>query len=441
MIPKTPLEDWIAAKISVPAPLTRELLQEYQLKKIRQTLALVKSKSAFYRRQLRGIDPERITDFESFAKLPFTTHLDLRHNSRLFVCSGLAEIERIVTLQSSGTTGRPKRIYFTRVDQELTIDFFDYGMRSLVTAADRVMILLPCRPQGSVGDLLQKGLRRLQAVPLPYGPVFDVQDAIAFAVRNGATALVGIPTHVLAMARRPGGEALRGQIKNVLLSTDHVPQAICRVLEEKWDCRVFNHYGMTEMGLGGGVQCAALRGYHLREADLYVEIIDPETGEPLPDGQSGEIVFTTLTRTGMPLIRYRTGDLSRFLTDKCPCGTVLRSLELVKNRIGEAVRIENETFSLADLDEKLFALEGVLDFLAEIRETKTGKELHIGIKSLETSCLSTNSVLEALLAVPALKKIYPEKIKILVSINEQEITTSRGTAKRIIVRQGGQPSA
>ena len=104
MIPKTPLEDWIAAKISVPAPLTRELLQEYQLKKIRQTLALVKSKSAFYRRQLRGIDPERITDFESFAKLPFTTHLDLRHNSRLFVCSGLAEIERIVTLQSSGTT-------------------------------------------------------------------------------------------------------------------------------------------------------------------------------------------------------------------------------------------------------------------------------------------------------------------------------------------------
>ena len=92
-----------------------------------------------------------------------------------------------------------------------------------------------------------------------------------------------------------------------------MPEAIGRVLEERWGCRVYNHYGTTEMGLGGGVQCSARRGYHFREADLFVEIVEPRSGEPVPEGVTGEIVFTTLTRTGMPLIRYRTGDLSRFL--------------------------------------------------------------------------------------------------------------------------------
>ena len=76
------------------------------------------------------------------------------------------------------------------------------------------------------------------------------------------------------------------------------------------------------------------QGYHLRETDLYVEIVDPETGNPVLDGEPGEVVFTTLTRRGMPLIRYPTGDVSRFLPDPCPCGTVLKTLERIRNRLG-----------------------------------------------------------------------------------------------------------
>ena len=250
-----------------------------------------KDNSLFYRQQLYGIEPEDITDFKQFSKLPFTFPRDLQANPHGLVCTSLSEISRIVTLQSSGTTGQPKRIFFTRSDQELTVDFFDYGMRNLVEPQDRVMILLPWQRPGSVGDLLQIGLKRLGAYPIPYGLVTNAKDAIEQALLNGATAMVGVPTQVLTMARHGDGAKLRGKIKSVLLTTDYVPAAICRAVTQAWQAKVFNHYGMTEMGLGGGVQCQALAGYHVREADLYFEIVDPQTGRVLPPGETGEVVL------------------------------------------------------------------------------------------------------------------------------------------------------
>ena len=99
----------------------------------------------------------------------------------------------------------------------------------------------------------------------------------------------------------------------MLLSTDQAPAPLVAAIEQAWGCRVFDHYGTTETGLGGGVECEAHDGLHLREADLLFEVVEPATGRSLPDGEEGEIVFTTLTREAMPLIRYRTGDLGRLL--------------------------------------------------------------------------------------------------------------------------------
>jgi phenylacetate-coenzyme A ligase PaaK-like adenylate-forming protein len=95
---------------------------------------------------------------------------------------------------------------------------------------------------------------------------------------------------------------------------------------------VYEHYGMTEMGLGGAMACEKRDGYHPREADLLFEIIDPCTGEVLPEGEYGEIVFTTLTRQAMPFIRYRTGDFSRWLPGLCGCGSILKRLDKVGDR-------------------------------------------------------------------------------------------------------------
>jgi phenylacetate-CoA ligase len=140
---------------------------------------------------------------------------------------------------------------------------------------------------------------------------------------------------------------------------------------------------MTEMGLGGGVDCAAGRGYHLREADLYFEIIDPDTGAVQPDGEYGEVVFTTLTRRGMPLIRYRTGDVSRFIPSQCPCGTLLKSLERITHRLSGRIPIGTRYMTMADLDEAFFAIEGVLNFTATMLHDTDCDCLHLEVKIVE----------------------------------------------------------
>jgi phenylacetate-coenzyme A ligase PaaK-like adenylate-forming protein len=131
---------------------------------------------------------------------------------------------------------------------------------------------------------------------------------------------------------------------------------------------VFNHYGMTEMGYGGGVECEALNGYHLREGDLYFEIIDPDSGSPIEDGKYGEIVFTSLNRIAMPLIRYRTGDIGAFSTDLCPCGTFLRTLKKVAGRYANRIRLDHDNYiDLSTFEESLLGDENILDYQVLIK--------------------------------------------------------------------------
>jgi phenylacetate-coenzyme A ligase PaaK-like adenylate-forming protein len=178
--------------------------------------------------------------------------------------------------------------------------------------------------------------------------------------------IVGIPSQILRLSRT-GGAPGKPTLKSVLLSADTVPFAVTRAVSEAWDVPVYGHYGMTETGLGGGVECAARDGYHLREADLLFEIVDPVSGRPLPDGEIGEIVVTTLTRRGMPLIRYRTGDRSRIVTVPCPCGTVLRRLDRVSGRIGGLAALPGgRTVSIEELDELVYADPAVLAYSAEM---------------------------------------------------------------------------
>lgn len=378
---KTPLENWIRDKV-VPAgagELTTALLEAYQLEKIRELVAFARQESPFYRQQLAEVDLDSLHDFACFEKVPFTTAADLRTQRMKMLCTPLEQIERIVTLQTSGTTGEAKRVFFTADDLEATADFFRCGMSTLVQPGETVVILLPGERPDSVGHLLAKALASSGVKPVVLGPVTDCAATRAELLHHPSACLVGIPAQVLSLARTDvDGTIARGWVKSVLLSTDYVPEAVQVELEHLWGCRVLTHYGMTETGLGGGVECEARAGYHLREADLYTEIIDPATGKRVADGVSGEIVFTTLRRRGMPLIRYRTGDLARMLTEPCPCGTVLKRLARVQGRIDSCVPLQQGlNLSMAALDEALFAIPGLLNFSASVNREAGQDQLHL----------------------------------------------------------------
>lgn len=436
----TPLEPWIRAKIGIPSgePLTRSVLASYQLRKLRETVAYARRQSPFYRSLLQGICGEHLSSLADIAQLPFTSAADIREDERRFLCVSQGEIERVVTLNSSGTTALPKRLHFTAEELEQTVDFFHHGMSTLVNSGERVLILMPGELPGSVGDLLVKGLARLGAEGIVHGLVRDAGEALTRIAALRIDALVGIPVQVLALARHPLAATLPlRRIRNILLSADYVPAAIVRELSTTFGAAVFNHYGMTEMGLGGGVECRHLCGYHLREADLYFEVVDPESGRPQPDGESGEVVFTTLTRRGMPLIRYRTGDLARFLPEPCPCGTVLRRLERVAGRTAGEVRLGGgHRLQITELDEALFPLPVLLDYQALV--TRRDGRACLDIVIVPTGPDGGDvafAVRQALAEIPAVRRAVADGRLALGAVDQGPLVRTTSIKRTVIDRR------
>lgn len=438
---KTPLDRWLAAKVhgGKTGQLAEQDIRRYQLAKLGESIEYARGKSPFYRTRLDGFSTRSLTRLEDLAEFPFTTPQDIVANDRTLLCVSQSEIERVVTLLVPGMTEDPRRVYFTAEDLELTVDFFHYGMSTLVEPGQKVLILMPGERPGSVGDLLAKALGRMDVEGIVHGIVLDPEEAIQAIIVHKTDSIVGIPAQVLSMARHPrAGEIPPGCIKSILLSADYVPSAIIRELERVWECPVFNHYGTTEMGLGGGVECEARSGYHLREADLFFEIVDPDSGRPQPPGVQGEIVFTTLTRTGMPLIRYRTGDLAKFIREPCSCGTVLRRMDKVRGRVHETVRLRTgDRLGIPDLDEALFALSGIVNYSATLISHRESDHLEILIfPGSEGDRPNQESVRTALLEVPQVGFAVAQGCLHLEPIHftaQNWVTT--GVAKRAIHRR------
>jgi phenylacetate-coenzyme A ligase PaaK-like adenylate-forming protein len=413
MIRITPLEAWIREKANVGRDLTDrpfvDVLKDYQLQKVNEVVDYARRNSPFYRRHLASLPSAPLAALSDMTRIPFTNSSDLSDNPSSFLAVRQDDIARIVTLRTSGSTGEAKRIFFTEGDLELTVDFYHHGMSTFVRPGQRVAIFFPGEIPYSVGDLLFRGLHRMNVQALVYGLVTNPLHAAEAIASFGAHCIVGIPTQVLAVACSPAGAAIgKGSIENVLLSADYVPRALAQTLEEVWGCRVFAHYAMTEMGYGGGVECEALAGYHLREADIYFEVVDYETGEACPDGDIGEVVFTTLTRQGMPLIRYRTGDIARMITQPCPCGSILKRMDYVRGRWNGLVRLDPaSTLTLSDMDETLFRLRGLLNYRATVSKARDGRfQLHIDIYRAEGSGPSDREVLQCLNKVEAIRKAF-----------------------------------
>lgn len=344
------LDIWTAQKISNDETRTyfeREELELYIKNKLRETVEYAMENSTFYEEKYSEISFEGKDFMEFFGGLPFSTSEELRDRGLDFLCVRPGEISRIVTLDTGGTTGLPKRVYFTEEDQQLTVDYFENGMQLIVDETDKILILMPAKIPGSIGKLLSKGLRNFGADTIDYGlpdmkynedsqeSINEMQGLLDIMIKEKVTSAVALPTHMKMLAEFALNNGISKEnfmLKNVLLSAEYVSGEATDIIEDAFGCKVYEHYGMTEMGLGCAVGCGRGEGYHVREIDLYIEIIDPDTDMIVDDGDVGEVVFTTLTRKGMPFIRYRTGDYSRWITEECDCGSKLKRLAKVGPR-------------------------------------------------------------------------------------------------------------
>lgn len=375
-----PLDRWTAIRLGARGLVTRDALDAWQLARLNEVLAFTRSDSPFYRARADRM-PKTLASLDRLADLPFTTTDDLIRGDPPLAAISAASAMRVVSLATSGTTGTPKRVLFAQPDLDATIDFFQHGMGVLARPGDRVVIAFASERPGGIGDSLSVALRRLGAKPIlapaPMGP----EDLAAFIWAEQATIVVGPPVPLLAAARvtaHDGGPPVR--VRAVLLSADNAAPSLVTALERLWGCAVYQHWGMTEIGYGGAVDCRCHAGLHVREADLIVEVVDPDSGVAVPDGEVGEIVVTTLTQRGQPLIRYRTGDLARLDSAPCACGSVMKRLSGFAGRIGATVGLPlGGPLSLAAIDEALFGLEAVSDVAASVISADDPVELALTV--------------------------------------------------------------
>ena len=292
----------------------------------------------------------------------FTTAEDLLRHGADYVCLSQRDIARIVTLRSSGSTGEAKRLCFSAGDLERTTEFFRSGMAHIARRGARVAICLGSLSPNGLGRLLEEGLTRLGTKPTLLGAVTDYAHTAEALKELRPDCIIGLPVPL----RRLCLMLPTLSPETVLLSGDYIAVPLRETIERVWGCKVFEHYGMTESGLGLAVQCSERDGRHIRADELSVEIVDSETGEVLPDGDWGEVVFTTLKREAMPLTRYRTGDYSRLMTGVCPCGNPTPRLDRILGRIAERKKL----VSVYELDDRLLGYDGLADYEAAVTDGK-----------------------------------------------------------------------
>ena len=340
---RTNLDGWIRRQEGAQS-LGREQIEEIQLRKLNILLKREKERGGFY-----GSLPDRLDTLEDLRRLPFTTEKDLIREGHRMVLTSQSEIERVRSQETSGTAGKAKRVYYSAKDNERTVSFFAAGLSELVFPGEKVMVCMPFSGNRGLGELIAEAVGRLKGIPLAagtgrsYGELLDMLDF------ERPRVFVGMPVPLLSLLRlRP-----ENSLERALVSADICPDTVKKEIEARLGTRLYPHYGSREIGLGGAVTCPAFEGMHLRENDLIAEIVDEE-GRVLPRGEWGELVLTSIEADAMPLIRYRTGDITRILPEPCPCGSAVIRLDRVRRR--------SRCPAMEKLDDRMFQYEEVVDY-------------------------------------------------------------------------------
>lgn len=321
----------------------RETMRALQLKKLKETVRHEYDNVLYYREKMdkAGVKPEDIQTLEDIRKLPFITKEDIAANypTGLFA-KPMEEIVRIHA--SSGTTGKPKIAGYTRNDLALWGECVARAMASAGQDSKSVIQVAYGYGLFTGGLGAHIGAETIGATVLPMSSG-NTKKQILFMQDMKSTALACTPSYALTIAEgvaKAGIDPADLSLQSGIFGAEPWTEGMRKDIEKGLGIKAYDIYGLTEIvGPGVSISCDEHNGMHIQEDYFYPEIIDPETLEPLPDGEIGELVFTTLGKEGFPMIRYRTRDLCYLMRDKCACGRTTVRMSKILGRTDDMLII------------------------------------------------------------------------------------------------------
>lgn len=330
--------------------------------KLKEILKHVSESSLFYQKKFReaNVDIEKIESVADLTLLPFTYKEELRDAYPLGL-KAVSENEVIRIHSSSGTTGKPIIIPYTRKDVDTwALMMMRCYMLAGLSCQDRIQIT-PGYGLWTAGIGFQLGAERLGAMSIPTGPG-NTEKQLEMLVDLKSTALASTSSYALLLAEEIQKRGLKDQIhlKVGVIGSERWSEKMRGRIETELGIETFDIYGLTEIyGPGIALDCSYHEGMHYWSDHLLFEIIDPITGEQLPDGTLGELVITTLTKEGAPLIRYRTRDLTRIIPGLCKCGCPFPRIDRILGRSDDRIKFKGVNIYPGQIEDVIHKVPGV----------------------------------------------------------------------------------
>ena len=336
-------------------------LNEKQLQQVDAQVKRLLKSGSFYGEVYRKAGITGVSSQEDFEKLPFSSKDDLRNAYPLGI-QAVPEEEVVRIHSSSGTTGKPAIIPYTAKDvDDWAIMFARCYETAGITNKDRIQIT-PAYGLWTAGIGFQLGAEKLGAMTVPMGPG-NTDKQLQMMMDLKTTVLTATSSYALLLAEEINKRGLRDKIhlKKGVFGSERWSKKMREYIRNELGVELYDIYGLTEIyGPGIGITCEKEQGIHYWDDYVYIEIINPETGEPVPDGETGEIVITTLVKEGAPLLRFRTHDLSRIIPEKCSCGRSYPRLDTIGGRSDDMFKVRGVNMFPKQVEELLQDVDGVL---------------------------------------------------------------------------------
>jgi phenylacetate-CoA ligase len=411
-------------------------MEKLQLERLRATLARAAS-SPFYRQRLKesGLAPANLTSLEDIRRLPLTTKDELRVRGLEMLTAPLTDMVRLHA--SSGTTGQATVIYYTRADIETWADLVARSIYMAGMRASDVFQNMMGYGLFTGGLGFHYGAERLGALTIPAGAGNRVRQ-VRLMQQFGTTAVHIIPSYALYLLNtfeKLGVDPRDLSLRLAFTGAEPHSEDMRRRIEAAYGVKAYNSYGLSEMnGPGVAFECPEQNGMHVWEDSFLLEVVDPQTLEPTPPGELGELVFTNLNRQGMPLLRYRTRDLASYDPTPCACGRSCRRLSRIQGRSDDMLIVKGVNIFPMQVDKVLMAMPEVgTHYLVELTRENFNDVMHVKVE------VQPNFFQEDLKYLKQLQKRITEALKseLLVTptvelVEPNTLPRSDGKAQRVV---------